>query len=72
VITEGFVILKGSHISLVDDDTITAVIKEQRKKAPVDENGILQEDMLFSSPFYAAMFVYWEECKWADKPQKWA
>jgi hypothetical protein len=55
--SEGFVVLKGSHISLVDDDTIPAVIKEQRKKAPVDENGILQEDMLFSSPSYAAMFV---------------
>lgn len=55
--SEGFVVLKGSHISLVDDDTIPAVIKEQRKKAPIDENGILQEDMLFSSPSYAAMFV---------------
>ena len=28
---EGFVVLKGSHISLMDDDTIPAVIKEQRK-----------------------------------------
>jgi hypothetical protein len=55
--SEGFVVLKGSHISLVDDDTIPAVIKEQRKKTPVDENGILQEDMLFNSPSYAAMFV---------------
>ena len=54
---EGFVVLHGSHISPVDDDTIPAVLKEQRKKAPVDENGILQEDMLFSSPSYAAMFV---------------
>lgn len=54
---EGFVVLCGSHISSVDDDTIPAVLKEQRKKAPIDENGILQEDMLFSSPSYAAMFV---------------
>lgn len=54
---EGFVVLHGSHISPVDDDTIPAVLKEQRKKAPVDEKGILQEDMLFSSPSYAAMFV---------------
>lgn len=54
---EGFVVLHGSHISLVDDDTIPAVIKEQRKKAPIDDHGILQEDMLFSSPSYAAMFV---------------
>lgn len=54
---EGFVVLHGSHISLVDDDTIPAVIKEQRKKAPIDEQGVLKEDMLFTSPSYAAMFV---------------
>ena len=55
--SEGFVVLQGSHISLVDDDTIPAAIKERRKSAPVDENGILKEDMLFTSPSYAAMFV---------------
>ena len=55
--TEGFVVLQGSHISLVDDDTIPAVIKERRKKASIDQNGELQEDMLFTSPSYAAMFV---------------
>lgn len=54
---EGFVVLRGGHLSLVDDDTIPAVIKERRKNAPVDEKGILQEDMLFTSPSYAAMFV---------------
>ena len=41
----------------MDDDTIPAVIKERRKNAPIDEKGILQEDMLFTSPSYAAMFV---------------
>lgn len=55
--SEGFVVFKGSHISLVDDDTIPAVIKERRKNALLDEQGVLQEDMLFSSPSYAAMFV---------------
>lgn len=55
--TEGFVVLQGSHIASVDDNTIPAVIKERRKKANIDENGILQEDMLFTSPSYAAMFV---------------
>lgn len=55
--TEGFVVMKGSRISLVDDDTVPVTIKERRKKAPVDHQGILQEDMLFSSPSYAAMFV---------------
>ena len=54
---ECFVVLQGSHIASIDDDTIPAVIKERRKKANVDENGILQEDMLFTSPSYAAMFV---------------
>ncbi len=55
--SEGFVVLQGSHISMVDDDTIPTVIKERRKKAAVDGKGILQEDMLFTSPSYAAMFV---------------
>lgn len=54
---EGFVVLQGSRISPVDDNTIPAVIKERRKKAHIDENGILQEDLLFTSPSYAAMFV---------------
>lgn len=55
--SEGFVVLQGSHISLVDDDTIPAVIKERRKQALIDEQGVLKEDMLFTSPSYAAMFV---------------
>lgn len=55
--TEGFVILQSSRLSPVDDDTIPAVIKERRKNAKVDDNHILQEDLLFTSPSYAAMFV---------------
>lgn len=55
--SEGFVVFKGSHVSLVDDDTIPVVIKDRRKKAQIDEQGVLQEDMLFTSPSYAAMFV---------------
>lgn len=39
-----------------DDDTIPTVLKEQRRKASVVD-GVLQEDVLFSSPSYAAMFV---------------
>ena len=39
-----------------DDDTIPTVLKEQRRKASVID-GVLQEDVLFSSPSYAAMFV---------------
>ena len=55
--SEGFVVFKNSQIATVDDDTIPDVIKERRKNASVDEQGILQEDMLFTSPSYAAMFV---------------
>ena len=53
---EGFVVLQGSHISMEDDNTIPAVLKEQRRKAKMI-GGVLQEDVLFSSPSYAAMFV---------------
>ena len=55
--SEGFVVLQGSHISAVDDETIPVIIKELRKNASVNGDGILQEDMLFTSPSYAAMFV---------------
>ena len=55
--SEGFVVIQGSRISPVDDDTIPAVIKERRSKAQLDEKGVLLEDLLFSSPSYAAMFV---------------
>ncbi len=58
---EGFVVLQGSHISKVDENTIPATIKERRKNAVedmlVNADGVLQEDMLFISPSYVAMFV---------------
>ena len=54
---EGFVVLQGSRISPEDDDNISSVIKQRRRKAPIDENYVLQEDMLFTSPTYAAQFV---------------
>ncbi len=54
---EGFVVFQGSHISLVDNDTVPLTIRNRRKNASIDENGVLQEDVLFSSPSYAAMFV---------------
>lgn len=55
--SEGFVVLSGSRISPQDDNNIPAAIKERRKSAPIDTNGILKEDLLFTSPSYAAMFV---------------
>lgn len=54
---EGFAVLHGSHISPENDDTIPDAIKERRKQAKIDEQGILQEDVLFTSPSGAAMFV---------------
>ena len=37
--------------------TIPEIIKDRRRNAPIDDNGVLKEDMLFTSPSYAAMFV---------------
>ncbi|GEN82869.1 hypothetical protein SLU01_11810 [Sporosarcina luteola] len=54
---EGFVVLKGSHIETIDSNSIPPAIKVSREKARIDENGILQEDVLFRSPSYAAAFV---------------
>lgn len=56
--SEGFVVLKGTHISPNDDNTIPAILREQRKGATLDDNGCLMEDILFNSPSYAAMFVF--------------
>jgi hypothetical protein len=54
---EGFVVLQGSRIETIDSDSIPPGIKERRQKAKIDENGILQENILFRSPSYAAAFV---------------
>ena len=54
---EGFVVLKGSLIETIDSDSIPPGIKDSRKKAQIDESSILQEDVLFRSPSYAAAFV---------------
>ncbi|EGW40559.1 GIY-YIG nuclease family protein [Desulfosporosinus sp. OT] len=54
---EGFVVLQGSHIETIDSESIPPGIKERRSKAQVDGNGVLQEDILFRSPSYAAAFV---------------
>lgn len=54
---EGFVVLQGSHIEIIDSQSIPSRIKDARKNANIDDNGILQEDVLFNSPSYAATFV---------------
>lgn len=58
---EGFVVMKGSHISPKDSNSMPRVIKEKRKNAKIAD-GILQEDMLFSSPSYAGVFVIGQSC----------
>ena len=54
---EGFVVLKGSRIETIDSESIPAGVKELRRTANVREDGILEEDVLCSSPSYAAAFV---------------
>ncbi len=56
-INEGFVVLQGSHIETINSESIPPGIKERRQKAKIDENGMLQENILFRSPSYAAAFV---------------
>lgn len=55
--SEGFVVLKGSHIETIDSNSVPQKIKRLRENAKISDNGILQEDILFSSPSYAASFV---------------
>ena len=54
---DGFVVQKGSKIAKEDMKVIYPKVSILRKNAKIDENCILQEDMLFTSPTYAAAFV---------------
>ncbi|MEG0309198.1 MAG: GIY-YIG nuclease family protein [Clostridium sp.] len=54
---EGFVVMAGSHIETIDSESIPTRVKKTRETSKIDENGILQENTLFSSPSYAAAFV---------------
>lgn len=54
---EGFVVLRGSQVEVIDSIAIPASIKMMRQKADINENGILQEEVLFKSPSYAASFI---------------
>lgn len=70
--SEGFVVMKGSIISPKTANAVPAGIKKRRLDAKVDENHVLLEDMLFSTPSGAAAFVIgnsangWTEWKTAD------
>ncbi|MEZ7592657.1 GIY-YIG nuclease family protein [Streptococcus sp. 27098_8_186] len=58
--SEGFVVLEGSQVEMIDSPTLPTSLKELRH-ALMEENvikdGILQENQLFSSPSYAAGFL---------------
>jgi len=44
-------------MEMVDSDSIPAGIKKRRQTANVSADGVLQEDVLFKSPSYAAAFL---------------
>jgi hypothetical protein len=56
--SEGYIVLHGSVInSKTNEKTCSGVAKKARDRAKVDENNVLLEDVLFSSPSAASMFV---------------
>lgn len=58
--SEGFVVLKGSMIDIIDSDSLPTSLVELRQKlqsSAIIKKGILQENQLFSSPSYASAFV---------------
>ena len=71
---EGFVVLKGSMINTIDSNSIRPGVKKARNNAVIDNNGILQENVLFQSPSYAAAFVNGRSTNgltaWKDKEGK--
>ena len=54
---DGFVVLKGSYIAKEEMKAIPRKVQELRQTAKIDKNRILQDDILFTSPSYAAAFV---------------
>ena len=75
--TEGFVVLEGSQVEMIDSPAIPTSLKELRNeliKENVIKDGILQEKQLFSSPSYAAAFVLGMNTNgrmdWKDKDGK--
>ncbi len=54
---EGFVVLKGSQLSINVSESAPDRTKQLRVNAQIDEHSILQQDTLFNSPSAAASFV---------------
>lgn len=71
---EGFVVLKGSMINTIDSNSVPPGVKKARDNAVIDNNGILQENVLFQSPSYAAAFINGRNTNgltaWKDKEGK--
>ena len=55
--TDGFMVLKGSQISPLEDSIISANVKKARRTAKINNENILQEDVFFPQPSPAATFV---------------
>ena len=58
--TEGFVVLEGSQVEIMDSPYLPASLKEMRQNliaSRVIQDGVLKEKQLFSSPSYAAAFL---------------
>ena len=75
--SEGFVVLEGSQIEVIDSTVIPASLQKLRKElidTNVIKDGILQEKQLFYSPSYAAAFVMGMNTNgrtdWKDKDGK--
>ena len=59
--SEGFVVKQGSMIETIDSKSIPIGIEEKRREfilnKKISDDGILQTDVKFNSPSYAAVFV---------------
>ena len=58
--TEGFVVLEGSQVEIMDSPNLPVSLKEMRQNliaSQVIQDGVLKEKQLFSSPSYAAAFL---------------
>ncbi len=58
--TEGFVVLEGSQVEIMDSPSLPVSLKEMRQNliaSQVIQDGVLKEKQLFSSPSYAAAFL---------------
>ena len=54
---DGFVVFKGSYVAEKDMKVLYPTVKELRQKIKVGKDRLLKDDMLFTSPTYAAAFV---------------